>query len=308
MLLNRFTKVFLEENDGDGNDLGGANPVETQDSDAQKIIDKINGKENPDDVKLPSDENNNGEKLFADKYKTVDDLKKGIGELGSTLPDYVINGMSEDALEQHYVELRKEFSSKSKKEDGKNRKYTDKKDEEDGSDENENADEVKEKDPQLWNQLETQFNESGSITDDMYDKLEEMGIPSNVVDKYLDGLNAERVAFTNKVYEIAGGEAEYNQIKAWAEDGNISDAELKAIQNMSYDAILGAYQGIKARYDLATGKSGKPVRIVGDTNVSKVGSYASREEYMADISDKKYGVNRAYTQAVETKFRNSNFK
>ena len=84
---------------------------------AQKIIDdelaRQNGDDptpNPDDGDddpLPSDEGDDGDKLFANKYKSVDELRKGIENIGSDLPQYVIDGMSDEALEQHYTELNK---------------------------------------------------------------------------------------------------------------------------------------------------------------------------------------------------------
>jgi hypothetical protein len=139
----------------------------------------------------------------------------------------------------------------------------------------------------------------------MYDNLEGLGIPSTVVDKYLDGLHSERVSFTNSVYEVAGGEEQYGVIKEWAENGGVSQEEIDAMQNLSYGAVLGMYKGIKARYDLANGKPA--TRITGDTNGSSTGGYVNQADYLKDVADRRYGQNRVYTESVDKKFSASKF-
>ena len=285
--------------------------IQTQDKDAQAIIDKLNGNGVPsiDDEednknKLPSDVTEEENKLFADKYKNVDDLKKGITELKSTLPQYVIDGMSDSALEQHYVELRKNFSGKKDATDKTVRKFAEDEVVEEKVVEEKIVEKVKSS--ELWNDLQTNFEATGKVTSEMYDKLEEMGIPSDVVDNYVDGIHSKQVAFTNSVYEIAGGQEQFAEIKAWAEDGNISDAELDALKNMSYEAIIGSYKGIKARYDLAKGTNG--VRITGSTNTNSGAGYLNQADYMKDVADRRYGQNRVYTESVDAKFSKSSFK
>ena len=285
--------------------------IQTQDKDAQVIIDKLNGNgvpsiddEGDDKNKLPSDIIEEKNKLFADKYKNVDDLKKGITELKSTLPQYVIDGMSDSALEQHYVELRKNFSGKKDATDKTVRKFAEDEVVEEKVVEEKIVEKVKSS--ELWNDLQTNFEATGKVTSEMYDKLEEMGIPSDVVDNYVDGIHSKQVAFTNSVYEIAGGQEQFAEIKAWAEDGNISDAELDALKNMSYEAIIGSYKGIKARYDLAKGING--VRITGSTNTNSGSGYLNQADYMKDVADRRYGQNRVYTESVDAKFSKSSFK
>ncbi|MEA3471586.1 MAG: hypothetical protein U9R24_07700, partial [Thermodesulfobacteriota bacterium] len=46
--------------------------------------------------------NESGDTLYANKYKSVDELKKGINNLGTKLPDYILDGLSNGALEMHY--------------------------------------------------------------------------------------------------------------------------------------------------------------------------------------------------------------
>lgn len=282
---------------------------------AQAIIDKELGVEPTEDVveeddSLPSDEgeeSNDEPELYAGKYNSVDELRKGIVNIGSNLPEYVLNGMSPEALEQYYTELQKDFSS-----GNKDRKHIQQKDVQ-----KETADDIAAKDANkdakpikidegLWNELDATFKDTGSITAEQYDKLNEAGIPDAMIDRYLDGIKAEQNAFTEKVYNIAGGQEQYNEIKAWAENGGISPQELAAISNMQdYGQILLAMEGVKVRYDRANGsESGTTMR--GKPSSTKSGGYKSQGEYMSDVADPRYNTNPSYRAKVVAKLEKSN--
>jgi len=272
----------------------------------QAIADKVTGKEVEDNsvVELPSEtaaeesKGDDAEELFAGKYQTLGDLLDGINNLNSELPKYVIDGMSDEALEQHYLELQKDFSKNG-------RKHT--KQESEGTDEakEEGSGKPEQVSKELWNELESYYSENGNITNEMYDKLNAAGIPDRVVDKYMDSLGADQQAFTDQVFEIAGGEEQYQVIKAWAEDGNIPAKQIEAISKMDYDGMLLSMQGIKAKYDAEVGSSEPATRITGGNKSNNSGSYGSQTEYILDISDKRYGNDKKYTYAVDTKFTNS---
>lgn len=267
----------------------------------QATLDNLNGSETPegDPVELPSDKQpdpEEGDEKFADKFNTVDDLRKGIESIGSDLPEYVLEGMSDAALEKHYLELQKNFH-----EEKSGRKHTQDKKPEDN--EEEAGDKPEAVSAELWTELESYYNENGNITDDMYNKLNKVGIPDAVIDKYMDGLKSDQVAFTNEIYSIAGSEENYNTIKAWAED-TLPAAQIEAIGRMDKNGMILAMKGIKAEYDAVNG-SNESTRLLGETRSSNNGAYKSQQEYILDIGDKRYGIDKKYTHAVDTKFSNS---
>lgn len=291
---------------------------ETQDADAKKILDRLaNGEEyqeaDDDSVQLPRDENNQEEeqqkevRLYANKYKSIDDLKKGIKSIGSDLPDEVLDGMNDSALEKYYLTLQNKTSKEKN-----NRKYSDEKENKEQNYETkpESKEEPKEKQlvgRELWNEAEAYFNENNGLSDELYNKFEKIGIPSEIVDKYIDTIQAERVNFTNKVFELSGGQENYGKIKAWAENGGISSAELDLISNTKdYNALLGLLHGVKARYDLANNTYNKVNGVTKATASSS--SYKSMEEYMRDVSDKRYSYDESFRRAVDKKLENSKFK
>ena len=261
---------------------------------AQNEIKGIFGEEEPkeDEVTLPSD----GDKKFAGVYENVDELKKGIANLNSTLPDYVLAGMNDDALEQHYVELRKDYSGKPKDEETKVVPPVEEQKEEKPTDKISDG---------LWDTANREFSNEGKLTDDTISKLEASGIPKNIVDGYIDGLKAKADAFTNEVYKEAGGEEEFNAIKAWAEE-TYTQEQLDVITSGSNAEVLMKMKGIKAEF-LSKNDMKPTDRIVGKSSSSAGSAYGSQEDYMMDVMDSRYNKDAKYTRAVKAKFSNSSF-
>lgn len=276
---------------------------------AQKIIDAELGIEKEvsedNEIKLPSDDGQDEEYLFAGKYKSVEALKDGISNIGSNLPEYVLNGMSDEALEKHYSELQKNTPTEER-----GRKFAEKKKEEK---------EVTKKTPddvkatgvsdELWSELNEQFTTNGNITAEQYDLLNKAGIPDTVIDSYLDGIQAKTIAeqqqFTSKVYEIAGGEEQYSEIKAWAEDGGIPQDRLAEISAMKdYRDITLAMYEIKSKYDSSVGSSSNQTIRANKQSRGSSG-YSSQSDYLADVNDMKYKTDARFRDAVKAKLSRS---
>ena len=69
--------------------------------------------------------------------------------------------------------------------------------------------------------------------------------------------------------------------------------------------MLGALEGIKARYEKAVGaNTDTTVRLTGSQNANS-SSYRNQSEYILDVSDRRYGSDKKYTAAVDNKFANS---
>ena len=260
----------------------------------QKIVDgEVDNPDEGDDVKLPSDD----AKKYANVYATIEDLKKGISSLKADVPEYMLNGMTDDALEQYYVDLRKDFSSKPKEEAPVDEKAKDIPKEEEAK--------KTVNDPQLWGELDAEFNTSGGISDEQYDKLNKLGIPNVIIDKYLDGLKSSQVAFTNEVYGLAGGEEQYNEIKAWAEE-NYTQKQLDVIAGGTNEEIVFKMKAVKADYNEAMAKNPNGARVYG-SSASPSGGYKNQEEYILDVMSPEYRKSAKYKAKVEAKFKSSSF-
>lgn len=261
----------------------------------QEIRDGINTpKDDGEKVELPSDEAEEEDKTYAKVFKSVGELKKGIDNLGSTLPDYVLDGMTDEALERHYSELRSDYDSEDKVNE---RKHAEKKDEA----EDKPSEDISDK---LWSELDVEFNTNGTITDEQYNQLNKAGIPDAVIDKYLDGLNAETEKFTQDVYAVAGGKEQYEEIKAWAEE-NFTQKELNAVASGSHTDMLLKMKGIKADYMSQT-NNGQD-RFRGSQGGSSNGGYRSQQDYIMDRMSPDYKKSAKFRAKVESKFKASSF-
>lgn len=320
--LNMLGMFASDSGSGGSIDLDNVSVEDTQDPDAQRILDAIaNGEtdfeEAPADEdknRLPSDEySDEGEEeesqsdsddeaeLLAGKYKNIDELKKGIKNLKSELPDYVLDGMNESALVKHYEELNKNFSKgnkhlisddKPKEEDKPDDKKSDK------------PDEAKTIPNDVWDELSNSFNEKGGLTQEQYDRLDGYGIPSQIVDGYLDGLVAKANERVQAMYDIAGGQEEFETIKQWAVE-NLDADYIESIQHMDIVQMKNATKGIKAQYDLA---NNNPQRIVGKKgSTGSVGSYKSQEDYLRDVEDRRYQNDENFRKRVDAKLARSKF-
>lgn len=253
-----------------------------------KQVEEYGSQEEPT---LPSEENKE-DKLLAGNFKNVEELRKGIDNLGSDLPDYVLNGMNEEALEKYYTELRKDFSSKPKEEP-----------------EDKPEEDLPEEKPDsrigddLWDELSLEYAENKGISEEMYKKLNDVGIPDNIIDGYLDGLKAKETEFINRAYEVAGGKEEYDSIKAWAEQ-KYTQEELDMIASGTEQEVLLKFKAIKAEYKEENGNS----RFYGSSNSNgSVNGYVSQDEWLIDRSSPQYNKDAKFKAKVDAKFRNSHF-
>lgn len=282
------------------NIVAGRDEFEEADEDIEDKIELPSG-ENEDDIEPDSEEQEQEqeeETLYADKYKTIDELKKGVKNLNSELSDTVLDGMSDEALESYYKELNTSFS--------KGRKHIVNEEER-----QEQEEKSKDKKPtqisnEVWEDLNTTFNEKGGLTEAQYNKLNDLGIPESIVDGYLDGLVLKEEAKTREYHSIAGGEEQFNTMKAWAYE-NLDNEYLESIGKMSVGQTKSVLQGIKAQYELAN-KPQQTKRVIGNNKSSSSGSaYKSQADYLKDVGDRRYSRDESYRKAVDRKLSRSKF-
>ena len=162
------------------------------------------------------------------------------------------------------------------------------------------------------------FHENqGTITDDMYQSLEDAGLSRTSIDAYLAG-RAYESGYTqaegndisdsqvNQIKNFAGGEEAYNNLVTWASqnlDPEAIDAFDSIVTNGSIQAIELAVSGLKSQYEASNGYegkmySGKAAR--GGTDV-----FRSQAELVAAMGDPRYDRDPAYRQDIINKLERS---
>jgi hypothetical protein len=153
--------------------------------------------------------------------------------------------------------------------------------------------------------FQQEYNETGQLSPDAYQALEEAGFPESMVDSWIAGQNALASQMTTEMYDVAGGGEQYAEMVQWAAD-NLPDNEVNAynatMESGDPNLIRLAVQGLNARYR----SEAEPTLLQGGTGaVSTGGRFDSTAELTAAMSDPRYAKDPAYRQTVADKLAKS---
>lgn len=153
--------------------------------------------------------------------------------------------------------------------------------------------------------IDSELAQSGQLSEDTYKKYEAQGVPRDMLDRYVSGLNAEVTAFKSKVFEVVGGEGSFDAMRSWAA-ANLPRAEIEAFNDAltgSVEQALLAVHGLKARYEASNGAL---PRLLGGGGRPGADSFNSWAEVREAMRDKKYEADPAYRKTIEDKLARSN--
>jgi len=161
---------------------------------------------------------------------------------------------------------------------------------------------------QEFSQLYTE--QKGELTAEQITQFsEKSGVPQEMVQTYIAGLDAQTQRTVGTVMEAAGGQETYQAAVQWAQ-GAMSAQEIQAFNAVmnsgdTAQATLAA-KGLVAQYQAANGTN--PQLVSGLTQGS-TGSQAftSQAEMIRAISDKKYSEDPAYREEVQRRIAMSDF-
>ena len=253
--------------------------------------------ENVDNNEVVTENNTNEEVLLAGKYKTIEDLDNGIKNIGSDLPDYILNGMNQETKEQYYLELQKKFSSGEKNNI-------------------ENNEVVEENSGLNFDKYTKELLENdGKLTEDSYKELEKIGLPKNIVDQYIQGQNLIQIQaqenYDNEITSDIGGIENYQKMTEWANE-NLSEFEQtqfnKILDSGDLNNTKFAINNLYNRMELSNKEvDNSPKIIQGNTqNVSNQNiGFANKTEFAKAMTDKRYNVDQVYTNEVRQKMANT---
>lgn len=155
--------------------------------------------------------------------------------------------------------------------------------------------------------LTEEFLETGTLSDESFAALEEAGVPREVVEAHIAGLEAQAELTRYKAAESVGGTENLDAILQWAGQA-LPEKDIDRINGLvaagDFDGYLLALQGVKARYEAAYG-SLEGSQIAGDTTALGVDLYQSMEEMKADMRDPRYGKDEAFRARVAAKVSRS---
>ena len=253
------------------------------------------------------------EELLAGKYKNAEELEKAYMELQQRL------GRGDEGDDSGEAEVEEETEPT----EGESNRY----DEEgyvnfdavadaygDGL-----AEAFQENNIDPWAMNDHFYENDGTLTDEMYDQLNEAGFSDETIDAYLGGLrnqlgyeDAESNVLGDSeiadIKNIAGGEQGYADVVQWASE-NLPEADIAAfdevINTANEAAVRFAVKALVGQYEDAVGRT--PDLVTGKQS-STGQAYRSMAEVVRDMSDPRYDNDDAYRMDVMRKLERSNLK
>ena len=151
------------------------------------------------------------------------------------------------------------------------------------------------------------FANDGQLSEETYKKLEEVGLPRDLVDSYAAGQQALVQGEEAEIKGVAGGE--YDQMAEWANE-HLPQEEIDAFD----EAVTGgtvsqaklAVQGLYARYQNANGAT-QPKLVQGAVSGTSTMPFKSMQELARAQSDPRYrSGDKAYHQEIDRRLAVSN--
>ena len=151
------------------------------------------------------------------------------------------------------------------------------------------------------------FENDGQLSEETYQKLEQVGLPRDLVDSYAAGQQALLQSEEAQIKGVAGGE--YDQMAEWANEHLPSeevDAFDEAVTSGSVQQAKLAVQGLYARYQNATGSRPKTL-VQGSVSGTSTMPFKSMQELARAQSDPRYrSGDKAYHEEIDRRLAVSN--
>lgn len=159
----------------------------------------------------------------------------------------------------------------------------------------------------------TEFDEKGELSDNSYTELEDMGLPRDLVNSYIDGQKAMADQHINSVHQTVGGKDNYEALIGWASE-NLSPEEKEAFNHTvdygSVQQLNMALQGLMSRANVSPLSPQQPQQqelFEGQpTNYGADAPYQSIAEMTTDMNNPKYQNDTAFRDMVERRLSKSN--
>ena len=244
----------------------------------------------------------NDNKLLAGKYKTEEELSKGIQSL---IDKYV----KEEAYKLLEAAAGKKASDdntdKGENVDDKKDALTDNKAAagEDGNTDDQKID---------MNKYFDEYAEGKGLSIESYKELADAGFDKDLVDGYIEGQNARVELFTNQVHNLAGGEDQFNAMVEWGTT-NLSDAQKEtfntAVNSGNLETARGVVEALQSRYEKTEGSFKRGGIKPNDSINAGPGAegYASTAEMQVAMRDPRYKTDAAYVAQVQARVKASKF-
>lgn len=158
-----------------------------------------------------------------------------------------------------------------------------------------------------YDALAKEYEENGKLSEESMKALKGAGYPESVVNAFIKGFEAQVQEYTNAVYKMAGGEAEYGRLCEFIKSLGEADVQAfnKTIDSGSLTQLSALINGYKAQMTTKYGTSNRSI-LGGAGSVDNRG-FNSKDAMVKAMNDPRYGTDMAYTEKVQRMTMQSNF-
>lgn len=202
-----------------------------------------------------------------------------------------------EALAKAYTELEKKFTQKSQ---------TDQQPQQEQPSQDA-VNEIVESAGLSMDDLTAEYEQSGQLSDESYEKLTKIGLDRKYVDGYIKGQEALSLQYQSEVFNVIGGQDKYMEMVNWAAR-NLSGDEINAFNNSVNGGDLEqakmTVRGLFSRFSETEGS--EPQLVKGSTSGETGSVFRSVSELTEAMKNPKYKTDQAYRQDVINKLSRSN--
>lgn len=153
----------------------------------------------------------------------------------------------------------------------------------------------------------TEYMEQGALSEDSYTKLAEAGLPREMVDAYIKGVEAQQQEAMQPLYDIVGGAEEMESLMEWC-GSNLEPDSIEEYNELLTSPSLRirtmAVKELKELHDAKT--SHKPKLLKGGLRSPvSTPAYKSWAEVQQDMANPKYKTDEAFRAKVERRLAKS---
>lgn len=253
-------------------------------------------------------------KLFAGKYKSIEELEKGILNIAKMKA-----GDDPAKLEALYKQLESQGIVTPKTDETTTPETPKDEGNPEGKPEDKPEDNTEEKAKDVledkgldYDQFREEVVANGELSAESYEKLAKAGIPKDIVDGYIEGEKLKAEKLTAEIHSIAGGEAKLQNMLQWAAAG-LTKEEAEAFNADTASGnpvrVKNAVTVLAQKYNAANGFDTANL-LQGSTPAAaqtSVQGFRSKDEMKTAMRDPRYGKDDAYTKDVIQKLKFSDF-
>lgn len=237
-----------------------------------------------------------------DAEQTLETLEKAAQlQTDEERPDWLPEGF--DSIEDFVNDYKSLKAGTTSDEEEDSADTPDTEDETESEEETEADEQVEQAEGIDFESLTSEYLEGGGLSDESYEKLEALGLPREVVDVHIAGIEAQAELTRIRAAEAVGGEDNLQAVLTWAGQA-LPEKEIDRINALvaasDFDGYLTAIQGVKARYEANNGSLDAPA-VMGGTAATSADIYESQEEMKADMRDPRYARDEAFRARVAAK-------